>query len=161
MSYSEQQARYLLFSSDGESLEIFTSDLRENYNRKGIQYNGPHDLPTVNPEKLILFLDHINSSTYAEEGNEISKFPWVLFKIAENKNHRQFLVEAAKEKSRLYAKEFVIIGQSGIKPALKFDLPDSVFATVTIGKREHPKGKGNSVYTWDPNIDNIPSHPDG
>jgi hypothetical protein len=161
MSYSEKQARYLLFSSDGGSLEGFTSNLREYYNKKGIQYKGPHDLPTINSEKLILFLDHLHSSTVAEEKNDTSRFPWVLFKIAEDEDHRQFLVEAAKNQSRLYAKEFVIIGQSGIKTALTFNLPDSVFATVTIGKREHTKGKGNSIYTWDPNIDNIPSHPDG
>lgn len=161
MSYSEKQARCLLFSSDGKLLENFKSKLREKYDKKGIQYNGPHDKPAIKAKKLILFLDHLHSSTVTEDKNNTLEFPHYLFEIAEDEDNRQMLVEAAKDQSRLYAKEFVIVGQSGIKPALTFDLPDSIFATVTIGKREHTKGKGESVYTWDPNIDNIPSHLDG
>ena len=160
MSYSEKQAICLLFSSDGKLLENFKSKLREKYDEKGIQYNGPHDKPAIKTNKLILFLDHLHSSTVTEDKNNTTKFPQYLFEIAEDEDNRQMLVEAAKDQSRLYATEFVIVGQNGIKPALTFDLPDSIFATVTIGKREHPKGKGESVYTWDPNIDNIPSHPD-
>lgn len=150
----------LLFSPNKHQLVQFVAKHKEKIETKGIEFNGPHPLSKIKSRKLVAFLYHIKYPNKEETLDE-KMFPdWLFDAVASDENH-EALVKAAEEGSTLHGRQFDILGENNIRPALSFDLPDLVFATVQIGNRALSKGKGKDPYTWDPNIDNVPSHPGG
>jgi hypothetical protein len=160
MSYSESEATLLLFSSNRDALEEFNSGVKQQMNKKGGQYDGPMAFPVVKPDELIAFLYHINDPNTERTPSRDELSGW-LFDAIDSKPNLDAVITAAKQGNALLTRQYRILGDELIKSALSFDLPNSVNAAVKVGQRKHHKGSGHDPYTWNPNVDHIPSHPDG
>lgn len=160
MTYSESKAEIIFFSTNRDELLQFKSQFRDRLDKKGTQYDGPIPLPQVTPGEVTKFLHHINSPE--QDNNEDEDLPeeW-LFKIATTEENINMLVSASQNNSPLFARQYHIVGSKSVTELLSFDLPEPVYAAVALGKKNHPSGGGHDPYTWNPDLDHIPSHPDG
>lgn len=159
MSYGQSEAEILLFSTCQTSLNELVSEIRANLEKKGAEYSGPAAYPTVNPDRLGFYLYHLKYPEADAEFNEIEYESW-LFDVLEDEEHLRAMVQAAEEEDALFSRKFRVYGEKPIRETLKLLSSDKVYATVELGHRSHQKQK-SSPYGWDPDLDNVPSHPDG
>ena len=163
MSYSESGIDLLFISSNHDALERFNSGFRKKIEKKGGQYDGPTPLPKVKPELLDSFLLYISDS---ESGKTVglSDYPDWLFDALDSEEHLDMMVSTSKNNDPLYARRYQIMGEHVTSSVLSFDLPEEIMAVATSTQKTHLKSHQKDVqgtYTWDPNVDHIPSHPDG
>lgn len=158
MTYSDAKGLLILFSPDRAPLERCTSSVREKLDRKGCEYQGPFTPPPVEWGVLGRFLHYLDDPDDESTGTEDEFQSW-LFSIANSEQNVEALVATAEDQETLFSRQFRIFGQDPIAAALKFELPDSVFAAAELSWREHWSGSGHDPTTWDPNVDHIPSHP--
>jgi hypothetical protein len=159
MSYSESEGVAKFFSYDRGELMEFNSQLREKLDESGGQYEGPWTLPNVDADTVdwfLLYISHPDSGDW-DWG---SGFPNWLFEVAKNGESREILLEASKSDNGFYARGYNLIGNRAIKTAFSLEPPSSIGVIAELGQRTHGKG-GDRPVTWNPNVDHIPSHPDG
>jgi hypothetical protein len=159
MSYSETEGSVMFYSYDRSSLMEFDSLLREKLDESGSQYKGPSSLPKVDPDTVdwfLLYISHPDSSDWDWGSN----LPNWLFEVAKNEENRELLLEASKSDNGFYARSYTLIGHRAIEAAFSLEPPSSIGIIAELGQRTHRKG-GKGPVTWDPNVDHIPSHPDG
>lgn len=159
MSYSESEAKVLFFSSDQHTLNGFSSEFRKPLDEKGMDYKRPLTPPRVKPDNIAYFLKHIKDPDSEDTPSKDQFANWLLDAV-DNEENLNMIINASEERKSISARIYKIVGYRSIQTALSFELPDSVGATVQIDQRTHRKGGENSPYTWDPNVDHIPSHSD-
>ncbi|WP_152041795.1 hypothetical protein [Salinigranum salinum] len=160
MSYAESTGELILCSPNRHSLTALTTRIRSKLDEKGAQYNGPKTPPAISYREVHRFLRHLTEPD-SEETPEKRDLDEILFRIADSEEHVRDLVSIVEDESDLFVRELLIVGDDSIRSAFSFDNPDDVFVLATLGQRRHQKGRGFDPYSWDPNLDHIPSHPDG
>lgn len=154
MSYSESKIRVVLVSPNLEEIKYVSEEVRSNLDKKGGEYSGPAALPIVDPSDLAEFLAHIQNPS-SENTNDQDHFQDWLFDIANSEKNREILIEAVKNELSLHVRVYQIYGNQMIESALKFELPNSVYAVANLGKVTRKKGMGQDPYGWDPSVDHI------
>lgn len=158
MSYSEATGKLILCSADVDSLDALVSTIRSNLDKKGAQYSGPsaHRLSHQEISQFLRHLDDPESEKTADK-NEIKN---IFFEIASNNKNINRLALIAQNQSDISIRRIIIVGQESIRDGFSFDKPDDVFVVAVVGQKQHKKGRGYDPYTWDPNVDHIPSYQD-
>lgn len=159
MSYNNSGIDLLFYSTDQETLHTFSSKFREKLDKKGGEYSGPMTLKTANPGILQAFLLHITDPN-SDETADRDDFPEWLFEVLDSEEDLETLVSASMEEQAVFGCQYQIMGDHVVASILSFDLPDEVSSVATSIKKTHQKGN-NDPYTWNPNVDHIPSHPNG
>jgi len=159
MSYSESGIDILFFSSDRDTLQAFNDEFREHVDTKGGEYKGPFKPKTVSPGLLHSFLLHINDPE-AENTGSRDDYPDWLFDALDSEAHLETMIDASWNEEGLFARRYEIMGDHVVSSVLSVDVPEEVMTVATTIKKTHRKGN-KSPYTWNPNVDHIPSHPDG
>ncbi|WP_420181828.1 hypothetical protein ACNO8S_09545 [Haloarcula sp. KBTZ06] len=160
MSYSESEGEIIFFSQIRHELDNFSDQFRSEVDAKGSEYLGPYPLPEVDSAELARFLIHIKDPDSDEAPDRDLLEEW-LFDIVSNKKNLETLISASEENSSIFGRRYQIFGDHAIKTALSREIPEEVFAAAQIDWQEYDKGSGHDPYTWDPNVDHIPTHPDG
>jgi len=159
MSYGQSEAKIQLFSTCQASLDELVSEIKATLDKKGAEYSGPAAHPTVDPDKLRFYLYHVKYPEADAEFNNVNYEHW-LSDVLEDEENLKAMLQAAEEGDALCARSFRVYGEKVIRETLESLSSDKVHATVELGHRSHQKQE-SSPYGWDPDLDNIPSHPDG
>ena len=159
MSYSQPEGSATFFSYNRSKLMEFDSTLRNQLDKTGGSYEGPMPLPQVDQEQIDRFLLSIlNSDSNGTADND--EFPHWLFELARDDESREILLTASKNDCGLHGRRYNFLDKRTVKVGFSLEPPSSVGVIAQLDKRTHGKGGGGPV-TWNPNVDHIPSHPDG
>ena len=137
----------------------FTSSLNNKLNKTGGLYKGPMSLSPINRKQVDQFLLYIFNSEL-DEATDDDEFPHWIFELAKDKKNREILLTASKNDCWICARSYNFLSKRTVKIGFSSESPSSVGVIAQLDKRAYKKGKGGPV-TWDPNVDHIPSHPDG
>lgn len=157
-TYRESKTEVILFSRINDEFREFNSKFRGHIDKKGVDYDGPVAPPKISPGHVREFLNHADNLESTEHGN--ADHYRLLDKISSSEDNVEMLHSASQGGSSISTRIYVIYDQNAVSSALSIDFPDSVFGTISTGYREHPVGSSQNSGTWDPNNDNVPSHPD-
>lgn len=159
MPYSQPEGAATFFSHDRDILLEFNSEIRGQLDDAGGEYEGPFPFPQIDMDQVDRFLICITQSD--DNGTDIqNEFPDWLFEVARSSENRELLVEASKLDRGLYARGYRFVGDRIVKVGFSVEPPPSVGVLAELDQRTHKKGDYDPA-TWNPNLDHIPSHPDG